>query len=929
MPKASPLQPSFSSGEFSPRHYGRTDSERYKTGLATCLNYLPTPQGPVVRRPGFKFIAEVKNPAKPPALIPFQFSQTQGYVLEFGDRYIRFFTNEGQVVTSGTSYISNITPLLAPDLHQTLNNPYIPADYNGAWGVRSDTGPRYGEKNLSNSAVVSGSILELPSFYLQEHVADIKWAQKNDTIYLTHPNYPIYKLQRFGATDWKLSPVALQDGPYLPFNTLNSFGDHAKTTLTPTSALKGDVQLTTGPSYTVTAASINGNYWRITTSPTTLHFSSGDDVTLIGAGSGTSNHETTKGKAFFINTSTLDIYYSEGFVPSGTFSGTCALHPSLFHAEMGERVIGLSNTGTRYWGYVSGTAGYLGNLSLVKTIPNSSLMGTWQLGIFVGANTYSGSSAFSGSSSFPSTCSFHQNRLAFAGIPTSPNTIGASVTGEFENFQASGTSYVVSDVNALNFNLTASELNPIYWLKSDSQGMVAGALNAEYSILPSTQGAALTPTNFNAKQTSNFGSANADSVQAGNATLYLDKSSQKLREMNYYFQVNTYRSTDLSELSDHLTSPSVDRAWNQKGEIPIVWVRRTDGTLLSMVYGRDDVSLIAGWARHRLGGDLDSAKSAPQVLSGAVIAASSGTFDQLWITSKRFINNTTVVYVEALQDVFKTGSTKQEDSKHLDCSSTYNDPKAISAITIAGSCIVTANSHGFVDGDLVRIDGVVGLNSSTADINGLIFNSNLVNGHVYRAGSTSTNAFFLQDRNNGSSYVDSRGYSVYVSGGAARKMVSTISGLTWLKNETVNILTDGGIHPTAVVNSAGVVSLEWDAAKVQIGYDYNSDMETLRLDAGSGDGSAIGKIRRPSRAAIMIHEVGQISIGTDFNRLTPLELNDDNLTQADAATPLVSGIVREGLESEYDFEGQVCIRQNGGLPGMIQSITTILEENDV
>ncbi len=104
MPKASPIQTSFSGGEFSPFVQGRVDVERYKTGLETVLNYIPTLQGPLVRRPGTKYVANAKDPAKPPTLIPFQFSADQSYMLEFGDFYTRFFSNEGQLITSSTTF---------------------------------------------------------------------------------------------------------------------------------------------------------------------------------------------------------------------------------------------------------------------------------------------------------------------------------------------------------------------------------------------------------------------------------------------------------------------------------------------------------------------------------------------------------------------------------------------------------------------------------------------------------------------------------------------------------------------------------------------------------------------------------------------------------------------------------------------------------
>jgi hypothetical protein len=350
-----------------------------------------------------------------------------------------------------------------------------------------------------------------------------------------------------------------------------------------------------------------------------------------------------------------------------------------------------------------------------------------------------------------------------------------------------------------------------------------------------------------------------------------------------------------------------------------------------MSYNRDADTVRAGWARHYLGGQSDSGGSEPQVLSAAVIAGSGATFDQLWLATRRFINGTSVVNIEYMTRPFEDDD-KIEDAFHVDLGSTYDSPVNITNMTIAGSCIVTAASHGFADGDQVQITKVVGFNTSVPDINGFIFNSNLVNYNTFRVGSTSANSFFLQDVNNGSSYIDSRGYSAYVSGGEARKLVTEISGLTWLKNETVAVLADGRIHPNTIVNSAGVISLQFSAAKVQVGLPYKSRAKTLRLDAGAGDGTSIGKIRRPARVAVQAYNVGDLSIGPAFDKLTPMadvEQFRADLQSADKAAPLFSGIARESIEHEYGFDGQVCLEQASPLPGMIQSITQIIEENDV
>ena len=74
---------------------GRQDIAKYASGLYVCLNGIPLTQGAWTRRPGTVFLHQTKHHDKESRLFPFQYSVTQTYMLEFGENYIRFFTNHG------------------------------------------------------------------------------------------------------------------------------------------------------------------------------------------------------------------------------------------------------------------------------------------------------------------------------------------------------------------------------------------------------------------------------------------------------------------------------------------------------------------------------------------------------------------------------------------------------------------------------------------------------------------------------------------------------------------------------------------------------------------------------------------------------------------------------------------------------------------
>lgn len=113
MAKIDIIQTSFSSGEFGPSLYGRTDIAQYSNACAIVQNMLPTSYGPAISMPGTRYVATVSDSTLRTRLIKFVFNKTDAYVIEMGDLYMRFFTNRGQVVTPGgtedlSSFVANL-----------------------------------------------------------------------------------------------------------------------------------------------------------------------------------------------------------------------------------------------------------------------------------------------------------------------------------------------------------------------------------------------------------------------------------------------------------------------------------------------------------------------------------------------------------------------------------------------------------------------------------------------------------------------------------------------------------------------------------------------------------------------------------------------------------------------------------------------------
>jgi hypothetical protein len=122
------LQPSFVGGEESPVLRGRVDLERYRQSLERCENFVVHQHGGVHNRQGTEHVQETKLQNNSTVrLIPFAPSVEEGYVLEFGHLYLRFYDSDGLIYTEPNQLLqSNISE--APQLfglsHGSFDYPF-------------------------------------------------------------------------------------------------------------------------------------------------------------------------------------------------------------------------------------------------------------------------------------------------------------------------------------------------------------------------------------------------------------------------------------------------------------------------------------------------------------------------------------------------------------------------------------------------------------------------------------------------------------------------------------------------------------------------------------------------------------------------------------------------------------------------------------
>ena len=818
MPKVSALQSNFGGGEFSPLIQGRVDNERYGTGLDTCFNYIPTIQGGLVRRPGTYYVSAVKTSSAKTRLVPFQFSVTQAYIIEFGNLYFRFYKDNGRIETSpGVAY-------------------------------------------------------EVVSTYATADLFQLKFTQSADVLYITHPSYKPRKLSRTADTSWTLTVIDFLNGPYLP-------NDASGYTLTPGAATGSGVTLKSGASYAVSNAANNGSgLIRITLA--THPFVTGQRVGISGiTGTTEANGSWT---ITVISTTVIDL---QGSTFANVYTAGGTVFPGVFYSTDVGRFVRVLQGST--WGNAKiatfTNAGEV-TIDIVSTFTSTAAKAVWRLGVW------------SDTTGYPACVTFHEDRLWFGGNTNTPQRIDGSRVGDYETFSPSDADGTITASHAVSFTLNSNDVNVVRWFSPDEKGLLVGTVGGEWVVRAASLSEAITPTNISAKKSTSYGSANIQPVQVGKATLHLQRSTKKMREFLYFYDVDGFRANDLTLIAEHITGEGLTELAYQKEPQSIVWGVRADGALIGMTYERDLDALRAGWHRHNIGGYGDAANGTAIVESIAVIPSPDATREELWMIVKRYINGATVRQVEYLTKIFDN-EDDQQDAYFVDCGLTLDNPLTITAITKANPAVVTSASHGLSNGDRVRIQDVMGMTE--------------VNSESFTVANVATNTFEL-------SGINSTAYTTYISSGVARKLVSTISGLSHLEGQTVVVCADGAPQPNKVVAS-GAITLSVSAAVVHVGLGYNSDAQMLRLEAGAADGTALGKTRRVHRVGIMVHRSLGLQIGTSLADLDTLTFrtSSDPMTRAPA---LFTGIISETLDSDYDFENKIAWRQSQPLPSTILAV---------
>jgi hypothetical protein len=206
-------------------------------------------------------------------------------------------------------------------------------------------------------------------------------------------------------------------------------------------------------------------------------------------------------------------------------------------------------------------------------------------------------------------------------------TIWLSEVGDYENFEEG-----VKDADS--FSLVIPSTNELAWVDS-IESLIVGTFGDEWTIGSNNLETPLTPTNFTVKSQSAYGCLDIQPLDGGEALLFVDSVGRKAREMVYRDTESKYVSPDLTALAEHITLSGIVNWAIQYAPDQIVWCVLDDGSLIAMVYEREQD--VVGWAKMPIDGFVQS-----------VCVGGAGGEDAVYIS---IVRNETVTHASTVNNV--------------------------------------------------------------------------------------------------------------------------------------------------------------------------------------------------------------------------------------------------------------------------------------
>ena len=900
---------------------GRTDFAKYFNGATTIENFVVMPHGPVMRRPGTYFVSEIKTSSTSTRLIPFTFSTTQTYILEFANQYIRFFKDDGQIV-EGDKTITGITAA-DPAVVTSSSHGYSDGDFvtissvvgmtevnNKTFKVSNKTTNTFELQDVDgndinssayttySSAGTANKIYQITTSYTTAQLFDLKFAQSADVMYICHPSHEASKLSRTGHTSWTLSEVDFAEtGPYMDTNT-------TATTLTPASS-------GTGTGVNITASSttgINGgDGFQTTDVGRILKFNSGEAV--ITGRTNTTVVVCTITKAFTNTDATVAFNLGSFSDTTGhpsvvtffqqrlVFAGTSDQPQTMFFSKSGD--------------YENMTAGTDADDAMIYTIASNqvnaikAMKATRTLIVMTTGGEYA-VSAGTASAITPTNISIiKQSNYGSAGVDAL--SIGNAtiflqrakrkMRELAYNFDTDG--YVAPDLTILSEHITDSGITQMDYQQEPysvvwgtrTDGILTGLT---YNRLENVVAwhrhiiGGKSDTTKNIIQQSISFTSNSSNVSTTNNTITISSHGLSTADPIYYYAAsNIIGGLNNSTLYYAIASDS------NTIKLATTASNATAGTAVSFTSapGSDTTQYIY---------------QGINISSNFIYSVSHG-----FVTGDIFYYDNTGTSIGGLSENTKYYIEKIDNNQFK----LYSDKTLGTVVNLT-----SAHTSEQTDNILThaKVESVAVIDGDADEDQVWVIVQRWINGAVRRYVEYFTPFDFNRDVT-AFHYLDS-GLS-YVG-----DETSSLTGLDHLEGEVVDIIGEGATQTSKTV-SAGAISIDTATEQAKVGILYTSDLQTMRLDEGYTETTQT-KTKRIYDLSVRFQDTVGAKVGPDAANLTAIDFRASG-SPMDLPIPLFTGDKQIEFDTGYGTEGLVYIQQPQALPMTILGIYPRLETESV
>jgi hypothetical protein len=481
---------------------------------------------------------------------------------------------------------------------------------------------------VDSVTVEAAGVMELPAPWIEDEFGLIRYEQSGDIVYVAcSTEVSPRKIERRGARSWSIVTYAPNDGPFRNINvtpirltpsatvgniTLAASADFFKSTNVGslfsiesvgqkvTGILNGDDQFTNEIRVTGVGATrqfiinIDGTF----SATLTLQRSVSEPGAWVDVASYTT---TVPAQGYVDGLDNQIIYYRIGIKSGAYTSGS---------ADVYLEFSGGSRTGiVRVTGYTSETQV---DAEVLTELGGTTASTDWSEG------------AWSQRRGFPSSVALYEGRLWWAG----KGFIWGSVSDAYESFDPE----TEGDSGPISRSIGFGPVDSINWL-APLERLVMGTAGAEVVARSSTFDEPLTPTNFNLKAPSTQGSANIAPVLIDAKGLFVQKSGERVYELDYNGTTLKYESSDLTVLVPEIGRPGIAGMAVQRSPDTRVHCWRTDGKVAVLVFDRAENVIC--WVLVETDGFVED-----------VVVLPGTEEDSVYYTVRRTVDGSTVRYRE-------------------------------------------------------------------------------------------------------------------------------------------------------------------------------------------------------------------------------------------------------------------------------------------